>query len=244
MVRERYNDFMPGPSSNASFIPKRGTTTNRNKKRGGRIYLLTIFSYVLIIAALIASAGVFFYERHVNEQLQAEISTMNNEINSFKQADLEKVQEFDQRLRRAQKRLEHNVSLTSIFGALEDATINTVQLSSLELTRNDDERIVLEADVETNNFDSSIFQRSIFEKSDIISEVEVDDVMIGSQAESEEGGSVSKTVSFKAYLSVPLESVPYVPSSVEEMEVSIDTTLEEVSDTASSSEESNSEESI
>ncbi len=204
---------MPGSSSNASFIPKRGTTTRHSKSRGGRIYLLTIFSYVLIIAVLIASGAIFFYERHVTLQLQEEITVMNTEVNNFKQGDLELIQEFDQRLKRAKKRLDHNVSVVSIFEALEAATIETVQLTSLSLGRDADERIVIEAEVQTDNFDSSLFQRDIFESNNIIKEVELKDVAIGDEeSEEEEESAVGKTVSFTAYLTVPLEDVPYVPS--------------------------------
>ena len=237
---------MPGSSSNASFIPKRGTTTRHNKSRGGRIYLLTIVSYVLIIAVLIASAAIFFYERHVTLQLQEEISTMNSEVNDFKQADLEQIQEFDQRLKRAKKRLDHTVSLTSIFEALEASTIKTVQLRSLSLERDADERIVLEAEVETDNFDSSLFQRGIFERNNLIKEVELKDVSIGEVgSEDDEEGASGKTVSFTAYLTVPVEDIPYVPreegSEPAVVEVITETVAEDV---ATTTEVVNQEESL
>ncbi len=241
---------MPGSSNNASFIPKRGTATRRNKSRGSRVYLLTIVSYVLIIASLIASAAIFFYERHVTKQLQQEISGMNTEVNDFKQSKLEQVQEFDQRLKRAKKRLDHSVSLTSIFDALEDATIRTVQLKSLNLLRDGDERIVLEAEVETDTFDSSLFQRGIFERNEIIKEVELQDVSIGTNeegdSEDEETFSVSKNVIFIAYLSVPIEEVPYTPSDgQEEFEPEVVVEPIVVDDFASTTEEEgNQEESI
>jgi hypothetical protein len=202
---------MPGSSSNASFIPKRGTTNRRNKSRSGRVYLLTIISYVLIIATLIASAGIFFYERYVTKMLQKEISTMNAEVNDFKQADLEQVQEFDRRLKIAKKRIEYTVSLASIFDAIEVATIQTVQLKSLQLLRDKDERIVLEAEIVTDNFDSSLFQRSVFESNSVIQEVEVKNLTLGITREEDEVSTSRKTVSFTARLAVPLGAVPYIP---------------------------------
>ncbi len=194
---------MPGSSNNASFIPKRGTTTRHNKSRGGRIYLLTVFSYVLIIAVLIASAAIFFYERQVKQQFQEEVSVMNTEVNNFEQGDLEKVKEFDQRLKIAKKRLDNNVSITSIFEALEAATIKTVQLKALSLQRFGDERIVLESEVNTDDFDSSLFQRDIFEKNNVIKEVEFKDTTISNSGEENESSDSSdKIVSFIAYLTV------------------------------------------
>lgn len=203
---------MPGPSTNASFIPKRGATPRRKQSRGGKIYLLTVFSYLMLFAVLAASAGVFFYSGYVKKQLQDEVTAMDAAVAKFKQADMERVKEFDQRLRRAQTRLDNSVAITSIFQALEQATVNTVSLNSLSLTRNGDINYTLQAAIDTNNFDSTKFQRDMFQKNMRIDDIQISSLALESQAD-EETNTVSKSVSFTALLSVPVEAILYEPST-------------------------------
>ena len=204
---------MPGSSSNASFIPKRGATPRRQKTRGGKVYLLTIISYILIFAALVASAGVFFYDRYTKSQLQDEVTAMNQEVSNFKQADMARVQEFDARLQKAKNRLDNSVSITSIFDALEAATIDTVIINSLLLTRNADENFVMQVSIDTNDFDSSLFQRGVFERNDTIENIEIDSLAVRTAANAQ-NATLDKTVSFNAFLSVPVSNIPYEVEAV------------------------------
>lgn len=200
---------MPGSSQDTSFIPKHNANRRKRTARRGNIYVLTIVSYVVFFASLAATAAVFFYERHVTSVLQEEIATMSAEVSSFKEADMQRVLNFDQRLSKAYDRIEASVSVASIFDALESATVGSVRFESFSLERNADRAFVIEADIETNSFDSSLFQRGVFERNQIISAVEVSDLSIAD--ESTESGAVFKSVSFLAKLSVPLSVVPYQP---------------------------------
>ena len=208
---------MAGPSNNASFIPKRGASKRSRKSRNKSVYVLTIISYILLFATLLASLGVYIYGRHIEGQLQKEISTFNAEVSGFKEADMQRVQEFDIRLRQAQQRLANSVSITSIFDALEAATIDTVRLNNLLIERNLDDNFELTAEVETDTFDSSLFQRGVFKRNKVVNEVEITNVTI--KDATTDDGEVRQSISFNAYLGVPLSSVPYIPSGTIQEEV-------------------------
>lgn len=206
---------MASSSNNSSFIPKRGTTKRTRKVRNGNVYILTIISYVALFSTLLASGSIFLYQGYVNKQLQSEIASMNAEVSDFKEADMQKVQEFDVRLRQANSRLNNAVSVTRILSALEGSVIDTVRLASLDVKRNMDNNFIVEAEVETDTFDSTIYQEGIFARGEGIEIVEIDDVSLTEVTTSESDGELRQSVTFITKLAVPLDAVLYqVPATV------------------------------
>ena len=63
---------MGGSSDTNSFIPKRGPVKRQRRAGSRQIYLFTVISYVLFSATLVASVGVFLYERYIEDQLENE----------------------------------------------------------------------------------------------------------------------------------------------------------------------------
>lgn len=209
---------MPGSSSNNnSFIPKRGTTGGAKRKAVSRqVYIFTISSYVLLFATLLATGGIFLYENHLKSQRDEAISQLHTDITSFSRADMEELQMFDRYLAQAYGRLNKSVSMASIFSAIEAATIDTVMIDALELEREDDARYLLSATVKTDSFDSTIFQRKVFENNTVVETVVVDEVRAAaSQAEGQSGlsDSTNARLTFTAELGVPLSAVPYIPGA-------------------------------
>ncbi len=198
---------MPDPSNN-SFIPKRGPAAHG--KRGPasrRVYVFTLISYVLLFATLLASAGMYLYTRHLNNQLDSEIVAFNKEINSFSEESMQKVLAFNNRLKQASTRLNSSISMVSIFQALEAATIDTVLIESLSLERKADEKYILTASIQTDSFDSTIFQRGEFQRDQTIDQVTISGLEAGAATEGET--SDESLVSFTAVLDIPVSSVPY-----------------------------------
>lgn len=203
---------MPGSSNNSSFIPKRGTSKRTRKVRNLNIYILNILSYVVFFAALLAAAGVFFYSGYVREQMNNEVATMNSAIGNFKEADMQRVQEFDVRLRQANHRLNHSASVVRILEGIEENIIDTVRFESLSLTRDFDDNYVIEVTADTDTFDSSIFQRdTLLKKDELVKGLEVSEFTLRTLV-SEEGQISGQTVSLVANILVPLTAVPYEPT--------------------------------
>ena len=169
-----------------------------------------------MFASLLAAGGVYLYARYTDNQLDLAIEALNSEIGGFSQADMERVTEFDLRLAQAQDRLGNSVSMVSVFEALQAATIDTVQISSLAIEREDDNQLLLAADIQTDSFDSTIFQRGVFLRDGTIQKVEISDVnntLVASGGRGAQSLNLKPAVSFQASLSIPLEDVPANPQS-------------------------------
>lgn len=215
--------------SNNSFIPKRGPVKRIRNSASRQVYVFTIFSYVLMFSTLLATGGVYFYSKYVDKQKENEIALLNKEIDTFNETDMKKVIDFDNRLNQAYGRLDKSVSIVSVFEAIEDATIDTVQIDSLELKREKDDKFILSASVITDSFDSTMFQRSVYKRNQIIESVVISDVQaIGKSNESSEENKNVETndddtvMKFKAELEIPLSSVPYVVGTDEVESSSVD----------------------
>lgn len=223
---------MQGSSDN-SFIPKRGAAKRKQIGGSRQIYIFTYISYILMFATLLSSGGVYLYAQYINGQLDSEIETLNAEIGSFSQADMERVTQFDLRLTQAKDRLENSVSVASIFEALQSATIDTVQIESLTMEREGDEQFVIDALVQTNSFDSTIFQRGVFMRNETIQSVDISDVQNVLATEDVEGLGVATkpVVSFKALLEIPLDDVLAQPQRyqiIEENEAEVNVGSDDV----------------
>ena len=201
--------------SNNSFIPKRGPVKHSRASSSRQVYIFTYISYVIIFATLLAAGGVFLYGKYYDKKLESEVSALNAEINSFSEADMQKVLEFDRRLGQADDRLRNSVSLVSVFSALEEATIDSVRLNSLNLQREEDESFAMTATVETDSFDSAIFQRGVYQRNQTVGNVKVADVITTSkQSEQGEENSTEPVIQFMANFQVSLSAVPYVGSEL------------------------------
>jgi hypothetical protein len=190
---------------NASFIPKQGTAKRVRQTASKQVHILNIVSYVLFVATLIAAGGVFLYNRHLNNQLNSEVEKLSAAIGGFSSADMEAVREFNIRLHQAQGRLDKSISITSLLGALEDATLKSAAIMELSIKRENDTQVAVTAKVETDSFDGSIFQRGVFERNAVIKDVVLSDVTLN-QATKENAKS---SVSFIAKINVPLQDIPY-----------------------------------
>lgn len=197
--------------SNNSFIPKRGPVKRGQGSGARQVYIFTLISYILMFATLLSTGGVYLYGKHIDKELEKAIVALNAESKNFSVSDMQEILDFDLRLNQAQDRLNNSVSIVSVFDALEAATIDTVKISSLDLQREKDDKFTLTAAIETDSFDSTIFQRGEYQRNETIESVLISDVVMTSEVPGSEGGAApsESLVSFTAKLEVPLSSVPY-----------------------------------
>lgn len=211
---------MADPSS-SSFIPKRGPAPKRKRiDPSRRVYVFTLVSYILMFATLLATGGVYLYKGYIGEQKDKEVAALNAEFADFSEADMYEVVDFDSRLTQATDRVEKSVSLLSIFESLEQATINTVQLLDLNLEREEDEKFILTASIQTDSFDSTIFQRKTYGNYKTIETILVSEVQTASDdfqnstVVAVEESPAPTMVTFIAELEIPLAAVPYTVEKV------------------------------
>jgi hypothetical protein len=200
-------------SPSSSFIPKQGPARHSRQVVSRQVHLFTVISYILFFSALAGSVAVFLYHKYTKNQLDAEVVALSNEIGSFSDVKMEQVRSFNMRLNQAADRIGNSVSTVAVLEALEDATVQSVGIDTLEMERVGDETYVVTAEITTNTFDSSLFQRGVYERSPIVESVTIEDLGLAGQEEDDEGAVLEKGVTFKAELFVPLNGVPYQPQS-------------------------------
>ena len=195
-----------------SFIPKQGPVKRTKQTATRQVHVLAVIAYVAFVASLIAAVGLFLYEGYIEKQLESEVTALSQEIKDFSDADMERVREFNGRLRQTEDRLEKSISVASVLTALEQATVKSASVEQLSLKKTDDSSLVLTAKLATNNFDSTLFQRGVYERNDVIDSVVISDLSLGDPTEEDSDAS---GVTFTATLQVPTEAVPTVVGTLE-----------------------------
>jgi hypothetical protein len=190
-----------------SFIPKQGPAKRTKQTATRQVHLLAVFSYIAFITAITVSVGVFLYERFVEGQLSDEVSRLSQEINGFSDADMERVREFNVRLEQTKGRLGKSVSMASVFAALEEATVKSVSIEDLHIKKEADTTITMAANISTDSFDSSLFQRGVYDRNTVIDSVVIDNLTLVSAGED---GDTPAGVTFSATIIVPVSAVPVV----------------------------------
>jgi hypothetical protein len=185
----------------------------RNKQTATRqVHVLAVIAYVAFVASLIAAVGLFLYEGYIEKQLEREVNALSQEIKGFSDADMERVREFNGRLRQTEDRLEKGISIASVLAALEQATVKSASVEQLSLKKTEDSSLTLTAKLATNNFDSTLFQRGVYERNDVIDSVVISDLTLGVPTEED---SAASGITFTATLQVPTEAVPSVVGTLE-----------------------------
>ena len=202
-------------SPSSSFIPKRGAGRKPAIARKSNFVLLSIISYALFVSAPLASAAVFIYERHTQNQFNKAVLALDEAIGSFKEEDLKRVTEFDERLTATKNLLGTHVSIAKLLSEIEAATAQTVVFKSVDITRTNKSTLTVTGLLETDKFDGALFQRSAYSaeavfKNPIFSDVKL--VLPLADADTVTSAT-NKKVEFKVAFAVSGADVLYAPVS-------------------------------
>ncbi len=206
---------MPG-SSNTSFIPKRNPAQKERQGAKRQVFVGTFIIRILFFASLIAAAGVFVYEMQLKKNVDNEILALDAAIGTFNEAEMQRVLQTDARLKQAAARFQSAASMTALLRALERSTVGSIQISQLGVERISSNSYSVEADMETETFDTVLFQRSLLEESSTFAVSEIKDLVVVTlppesglydiEVNPELAG---EGVSFKALLTVATDEVPH-----------------------------------
>ncbi len=158
-----------------SFIPKRSVNQARRTKRYN-FFIFGIISYALFIAAPVASAAVFVYEKYTEKSLNAAIAELDKAVNDFSVSDLQMVVGFDNQLEGANYLLGSHISLVSAMNILEQSTAETVAFEDLSFERSDRSTLAVNATLSAEDFDAAIFQRETYSENDLIASSSMEDL--------------------------------------------------------------------
>lgn len=201
---------MPG-QANISFIPKHTPNKPDRKNSPRQFFIGTLLIRVLFFAVIIATIVLFFYQQRLTNQLRAEVAKFEDAARAYEtDADkLDLVTSTDKRLAQAKQLLESSFSVYALFTAIENATINSAQITALDLSYLAADEIKVSASVATESFDSALFQRSVFLSKSILAASTVDDIQI----QADEDGFIDADkplISFVSSISVSPESIKTV----------------------------------
>jgi|GEM_PF-790333 len=201
-------------SSNNSFIPKRRNSKRQSSRPARKVFLLTIITYSLLFAALLAAAGTAFYKNYTAAQLAREAVLLDAAVNTFSVQDFKRVQEFDDTLTKAKGRVDNTVSMVAVLDELDRITAQPIQINGLELQRQGDEVLLVTLNFSTETLDAALFQRKVLTaNSALFADVKISEVDIQNAVEATAAGGADTppAVTFIAEFSTPLTAALYDP---------------------------------
>lgn len=202
-------------SPSSSFIPKRGVGKKPTVVRKSNFVLLSIVSYALFVSAPLASAAVFIYERHTQNQFNKAVINLDQAIESFSEEDLKRVTQFNEQLLLTKTLLAAHVSIDNLLKKIETATAQTVVFKSLDVTRIDKSTLSVTGLLATDKFDGALFQRSAYDAAEIIKNPLFSDIKLVMPAQDVDTvtSANKKTVEFKVGFNVAASDVLYTPAA-------------------------------
>lgn len=219
-------------SYSSSFIPKHSAGKKAIVSRKKNYIVLSIVSYALFVSAPLASAAVFIYQRHANNQFDKAVVALDENIKGFKESDLTRVTEFATRLNVSKSKLQSHASVVNVLTAIESATAETVKFKNLDIARLDDSTLEVTGILSTSELDGALFQRATYNAKDIISSPLFTDVkIIPAKSENDAKNTTPKSVEFKTSFKFAVADVMYKSQPVPVAETTA-TPVESVSEVA------------
>jgi hypothetical protein len=207
------------PASSSSFIPKRNPGAKPKHAPVKSVFVLSVISYSLFIAAPLASVGVFIYQLQAGKNSAEALTELNQAINSFNESDYFRVLEFNDRLNATKALNDSHVSVASTLDIIAKATADTVQFKTLNLNRTDTDTLSIKAELETSAFDGALFQRGQYDAQDLIADTSFTavkfDTLEGSTAvvQSSNQQANTKVVNLNAEFTFAAADIAYTPLS-------------------------------
>ncbi len=158
-----------------SFIPRQTNKPTTRKRVTRRIYVLSYAVYVMFFGTLLIVAGLFVWEIQLNRDLNQQKALLEQERSAFSQSDIVRVKEADKQLLLVEDILNHQTAVSKIFSALEDVTLNSIQISSFVFSRSDEDSnaYIINFVSGTDDFDALLFQRDVLSKHTLFANAQI-----------------------------------------------------------------------
>ncbi|OHA88701.1 MAG: hypothetical protein A2653_00160 [Candidatus Zambryskibacteria bacterium RIFCSPHIGHO2_01_FULL_43_25] len=162
------------PKFQSSFIPSRSmvggnSSVNYPKHSSG---LLSLIGTAIFVLAVIASVGVFVYEKYLERRVTGMESSLSAARESLQPDLIKELVKEDSRIDSASEIVDGHVSLSALFALLEKLTLQSVRFSSFSFDTSDVNSKLVDINMkgEALTYKSVALQESIFsENPNIIS---------------------------------------------------------------------------
>lgn len=213
---------MPG-SQNTSFIPKHTNNKSERKSSPRQLFIGTLIIRVFFFAVIFAAVGVFFYERQVIKQKGAAVDSFQAAVGNYNDEEdkLQEIIKLNDRLNQATNILQNSYSLLPVLAAFEENMLQTAKITSFEFEKTDDQTLVLDLKINTDTFDSVLFQRELFAQSDTLKDFTIKGITINNLAEDNSNlsnkapsssgrGEISEGIDVEAIITLIPKDIPVV----------------------------------
>jgi len=239
-VLSAYNGSDMPETSSSSFIPKRKSAGSTRQVTRRNIYIFSIISYALFIAAPFASAAVFIYQKYTDNTFNQAVVDLDTAIKGFNETDLLRVIDFNERLDIGNRLLQSHVSLVSLLNILEQSTAKTIQFNSLKITRTDQSSLLVDAEIVADTFDALLFQRGLYENNNNIASSTYETLtFVPITADAKDSDANKPPLSLTAKMSFTSDSVLYTPIISESLNIIPDPLIIETAPATSTTTTSN-----
>lgn len=163
-----------------SFIPKASLEVERKQSpKGSPVALANVIAGVVLILAIVGSAGMFLFERFTIEAISAKQKSLELSRAAFEPATIKELSRLNTRIETGRVLLSEHMALSKLFDELESLVLTSVRFSDFSYSSPATGKVVINAKGAAQSFNAVAQQSGGFSKSDIITEPIFSNVNIG-----------------------------------------------------------------
>jgi hypothetical protein len=150
---------------NTSFIPKKPTSTpSTTGKSGGVSFkrkgpnILSLIGLFIFIAAIVATAGVYFWKFQIENQISAQIENLRQARNEFDEQTVANATRLNERIIAVENILENHTAPSNVFAILEDVILRSIRLRNFSYTTQADTTVKISGSGNAVGYESVVLQ--------------------------------------------------------------------------------------
>ena len=178
------------PKFQTSFIPKKPITAG-NDRSSGPINLFSLVGTVLFVAALALSGGVFFYQKLLVKQIEANKGSLERAKDDFDPDTINEIIRFDTRIETSKKLLSSHIAATPFFDYLSTITLRSVRFRDFSFTYLGKDNILVEMKGLAQGYAAVALQSDLLNEQKFLKDTVIGDMSL------ESTGNVAFSVSTK-----------------------------------------------
>lgn len=121
-----------------TFIPKKpigeAAQPKQPQRRNPSVGIFTMISTLLFVVAIIASAGIYFYQKLLTTNIDAMRESLAAAEDRIEQGFIVELQDLDKRLQNSNQIISGHIALSPFFRFLEDNTLKSIQYDSFDFS--------------------------------------------------------------------------------------------------------------
>lgn len=154
-----------------SFIPKASLKDERRRvSKNSPIGIINVIATVILIAAIIAAAGIFLFERFTIENIERKRASLERAREAFEPATIRELSRLDTRLDVGLTLLNEHPAPSVIFDELETITLDSVRFENFSYGETAPGQITVTMEGEASSFNALALQSDAFGESEIFEE--------------------------------------------------------------------------